>query len=58
MRNQRTVHPKENLRAVATEARQNGCIVQVDPINHQAFIRPNLLPGLKAVNQVFYRGAV
>jgi hypothetical protein len=57
MRNQRTVHPTESLRAVAIEARKHGCIVQIDSINHQAIIRPRLMRGMKPINQVFYKAA-
>jgi len=57
MRNQRAVHPEESLRAVAIEARKHGCIIQVDSINRQAFIRPHLQRGMKPINQVFYKGA-
>jgi hypothetical protein len=53
MRNARTVRPSESLRAVAMEARQKGCIVQIDPVKHLAFIRPRRT-GLKHINQLFY----
>lgn len=57
MRTERIVKPSESLRAVAREARQQGCIVQIDPINHKAFIRRRLLPDMKPINQIFYRSA-
>lgn len=54
---QRVVDNAELGANVSREAREHGCIVQMNPVTRQTIILPNVLPGMLRINQMFYQAA-